>query len=82
MTGFLAAFAMLYIVGQDLPKLDQTTSIDRIINLTTVTIVGLAVGSCRVYHTHKKMCNVFLFVFPTHQPLTFSTHERGLIPQI
>jgi hypothetical protein len=24
----------------------------------------------------------FLFVFPTHQPLTFSTHERGLIPQI
>jgi hypothetical protein len=57
-TGFLAAFAMLYIVGQDLPKLDQTTSIDRIINLTTVTIVGLAVGSCRVYHTHKKMCNV------------------------
>jgi hypothetical protein len=54
-TYFLAAFAMLYVVGSALPKTDFLTKIDKVIILTTVSLacVGLAARYLsRVFNNH------------------------------
>eukprot|EP01048_Picozoa_sp_COSAG05_P018861 COSAG05_NODE_2840_length_2582_cov_1.500201_1_plen_438_part_00 len=55
-TGFLAAFAMLYIVGESLPKAERLTTIDQVITLTTVTICCLGMSSVYVYYIHNLKC--------------------------
>jgi hypothetical protein len=42
--------------GASLPKLEQLTSIDQVITLTTITIATLGVGSGAVYMKHKEAC--------------------------
>jgi hypothetical protein len=37
-TYFLAAFAMLYVVGESLPKTDFLTKIDKVIVMTTMSL--------------------------------------------
>lgn len=50
MTGFLAAFAFLFVVGESLPKVDFLTRIDKVImaSLGTITAVGLESGGIYV----------------------------------
>ena len=51
-TYFLAAFAMLYVVGEALPKTDFLTKIDKVIVLTTCTLATIGVASCFLYLLH------------------------------
>lgn len=48
-TYFLAAFAMLYVVDQTLPKTDFLTQIDTIIVLTTCMLLALGIATVVLY---------------------------------
>eukprot|EP01046_Picozoa_sp_COSAG06_P044168 COSAG06_NODE_5907_length_3217_cov_4.295382_6_plen_104_part_00 len=54
-TYFLAAFAMLYVVGESLPKTDFLTKIDQSIVLTTATVAftGGASRMIILLHNHR-----------------------------
>jgi len=52
-TYFLAAFAMLYVVGDDLPKTDFLTKIDQIIVLTTLSLAVMGLSSVLIYSIDK-----------------------------
>ena len=69
-TFFLAAFAMLYVVGSSLPKTDFLTRIDLIILITTFSLAVIGLGSCLIAWVHTIygadvawFCNVALGVF-------------------
>eukprot|EP01050_Picozoa_sp_SAG11_P027007 SAG11_NODE_6676_length_1269_cov_1.089744_1_plen_210_part_00 len=51
-TYFLAAFAMLYVVGAALPKTDFLTKIDSVIVLTTVSLAFTGVASLGIAKLH------------------------------
>ena len=44
------------LTGANLPKLEVLTAIDKIISLTTFTIMVLGVGSVWVYSVHVEKC--------------------------
>lgn len=52
-TYFLAAFAMLYVVGEHLPKTDFLTKIDEAIVLTMMTLISSGVASQVVAWLHE-----------------------------
>eukprot|EP01050_Picozoa_sp_SAG11_P004525 SAG11_NODE_291_length_11180_cov_102.040155_16_plen_398_part_00 len=52
-TIFLAAFAMLYVVGAALPKTDFLTKIDVVIVLTTLSLAFIGVASLALAKVHK-----------------------------
>lgn len=52
-TYFLAAFAMLYVVGSSLPKTDFLTKIDVVIVLTTVSLAFSGMASLLIAHLHS-----------------------------
>jgi hypothetical protein len=67
MTAFLAAFAMLYVVGAALPKTDFLTKIDTVIVLTTVSLAFTGLASSALAQVHHdsgeevaKQCNLIL----------------------
>lgn len=53
-THFLAAFAMLYVVGASLPRTDFLTKIDIVIVLTTTLLVIIGITSVVVHRVAKK----------------------------
>eukprot|EP00039_Didymoeca_costata_P025946 m.14580 g.14580 ORF g.14580 m.14580 type:complete len:377 (-) comp5145_c0_seq1:246-1376(-) len=53
-TFFLAAFAMLYVVGESLPKTDFLTSIDKVIVITTILLMMLGVFAVALFEESKK----------------------------
>jgi hypothetical protein len=79
-TGFLAAFAMLYIVGDNLPKMERLTTIDKVITLTTLSIVALAIGSCAVYKIHQVYCSDEEPAFVMKPNNVIVTADNGSIP--
>jgi hypothetical protein len=54
-TYFLAAFAMLYVVGAALPKTDFLTKIDTVIVMTTVSLALTGIASLALAKVHKDM---------------------------
>ena len=54
-TFFLAAFAMLYVVGSALPKTDFLTRIDLVILLTTCSLAAIGLGSCVIAWLHAHL---------------------------
>jgi hypothetical protein len=54
-TYFLAAFAMLYVVGAALPKTDFLTKIDTVIVMTTVSLAFTGIASLALAKMHKEM---------------------------
>ena len=46
MTGFLAAAATLYVVGESLPKVDFLTKIDQMVTLCTLLLAFMATSFC------------------------------------
>jgi hypothetical protein len=54
-TYFLAAFAMLYVVGAALPKTDFLTKIDTVIVMTTVSLAFTGVASLVLAKMNKEM---------------------------
>ena len=53
-TYFLAAFAMLYVVGESLPRTDFLTKIDIVIVLTTTLLVIIGITSVVLHRVAKK----------------------------
>ena len=53
-TFFLAAFAMLYVVGEHLPKTDFLTIVDQVIVVTTCSLFLMGLGSCIIFFVHRK----------------------------
>jgi hypothetical protein len=54
-TYFLAAFAMLYVVGEALPKTDFLTKIDAVIVLTTCSLAFTGIASLALAKVHEKL---------------------------
>lgn len=52
-TYFLAAFAMLYVVGESLPKTDFLTKIDTVIVLTTISLALTGLASLVITQIHN-----------------------------
>jgi hypothetical protein len=52
-TYFLAAFAMLYVVGESLPKTDFLTKIDRVIVISTVSLASTGFASVLTAKLHE-----------------------------
>ena len=52
-TFFLAAFAMLYVVGEALPKTDFLTKIDTVIVITTSTLFFTGIAAVALKKVHK-----------------------------
>lgn len=48
-TYFLSGAAMLYVVGESLPKTDFLTCIDQVIVLTMATLAAVGVFSCAIF---------------------------------
>ena len=53
-TYFLAAFAMLYVVGEALPKTDFLTKVDEAIVLTTLTLASTGLASRVFVWAHEE----------------------------
>ena len=53
-TYFLAAFAMLYVVGESLPKTDLLTRIDKVIVLTTSCLVITGITSVVLHRQSER----------------------------
>jgi hypothetical protein len=53
-TYFLAAFAMLYVVGEALPKTDFLTKIDQVIVISTVSLASTGIVSMALAKLHKE----------------------------
>ena len=54
-TFFLAAFAMLYVVGEALPRTDFLTKIDIVIVISTVSLAITGIASLILAKVHKEM---------------------------
>ena len=52
-TMFLAAFALMYVVSENVPRLDFLTCIDMVIYLTIMCLLSLAIESAVVYLIHE-----------------------------
>ncbi len=52
-TFFLAAFAMLYVVGEALPRTDFLTKIDTVIVITTTTLFVTGISALALAKVHK-----------------------------
>eukprot|EP01047_Picozoa_sp_COSAG01_P063161 COSAG01_NODE_8141_length_2906_cov_4.727823_3_plen_193_part_00 len=52
-TFFLATFAMLYVVGETLPKTDFLTKIDRVIVATIISMLLVGVSTMILFELHR-----------------------------
>ena len=53
-TMFLAAFALLYVVGDHVPRVDFLTTIDRMIFITLFLLLWLGIESAAVYYGEER----------------------------
>ena len=51
---FLAAFALLYVVGDHVPRVDFLTTIDRMIFITLFLLLWLGIESAAVYYGEER----------------------------